>query len=56
MAPRGSKCFPFRAVPYGMENHFYHNNCPPLNVTIFITHVCNCAIGATSMLPGEIAW
>ena len=23
-APRGSKFFPLRAVPYGMENHFYH--------------------------------
>ena len=23
-APRGSKFFPLRAVPYRMENHFYH--------------------------------
>ena len=23
-APRGSKFFPFRAVPHGMENHIYH--------------------------------
>ena len=23
-APRGSEFFPLRAVPYGMENHFYH--------------------------------
>ena len=23
-APRGSKFFPLRAVPFGMENHFYH--------------------------------
>ena len=24
-APRGSEFFPLRAVPYGMENHFYDN-------------------------------
>ena len=24
-----------------MENHFYHIKWPPLNVTIFITHVRN---------------
>ena len=23
-APRGSEFFPLRAVPFGMENHFYH--------------------------------
>ena len=23
-APKRSKFFPLRAVPYGMENHFYH--------------------------------
>ena len=23
-APRGSEFFSLRAVPYGMENHFYH--------------------------------
>ena len=32
-----------------MENHFYHIRLPPWNVTIFITHVCNCIIGATPM-------
>ena len=32
-----------------MENHFYHIRGPPLNVTIFITHVRNCVIGATPM-------
>ena len=26
-APRGSEFFPLRAVPYGMENHFYHITC-----------------------------
>ena len=41
--------FPLRAVPYHMKNHFYHIRCPPLNVTIFIMHVCNCVIGATPM-------
>ena len=30
-----------RAVLFGMENHFYHIRLPPLNVTIFITHVRN---------------
>ena len=24
-----------------MENHFYHIERPPLNVTTFITHMCN---------------
>ena len=46
-APRGSEFFPLRAVPYGMENHLYHIRRPPLNVTIFITHVRNCVMGAT---------
>ena len=23
-APRGSKFFPLLAVPYGLENHYYH--------------------------------
>ena len=32
-APRGSGFFPSRAVPYGMENHFYHIRLPPLNVS-----------------------
>ena len=38
-APRGNEFFPLKAVPYGMENHFYHIRLPPLNVTIFILHV-----------------
>ena len=46
-APRGSKFFPSRAVPYGMENHFYHVGA--LNVTMFITNVRNCVMGATPM-------
>ena len=29
-----------------MENHVYHIRWPPLNVTIFIMHVCNCLMGA----------
>ena len=37
---RGSKFFPLRAVPCGMENHFYHINWAPLSVTIFI-HTMN---------------
>ena len=32
-----------------MKNHFYHIRCPPLNVTIFITQVRNCVMGATPM-------
>ena len=49
-APRGSKFFSLRAVPYGMINHLYHIGWSPLNVTIFITHMCNCVMGAMSML------
>ena len=26
-----SEFFPLRAVPYGMEHHFYHIRRPPLN-------------------------
>ena len=48
-APIGSKFFPSRAVPYGMEDHFHHVRWPPLNVTIFITHVRNCVMGSTPM-------
>ena len=43
-APRGSEFFPLRAVPYGMETHFYHIKC-----YFFITHVRNCVLGATPM-------
>ena len=32
-----------------MENQFYHMRWPFLNVTIFITHMCNCIMGATPM-------
>ena len=32
-----------------MENHFYHISWPPLIVTIFITHVLNCVMGAMPM-------
>ena len=31
------------------KNHFYHIWLPSLNVTIFITHVRNCVMGATPM-------
>ena len=34
-----SLSFPLWAVPYSRENQFYHIKWPPLNVTIFITHV-----------------
>ena len=44
----GSKLFPLRAVHIGID-HFYHIRCPPLNDTIFITHVRNCVKGATPM-------
>ena len=39
-APRGSKFFPLWAAPYSMDNHL-----PPLNVTLFITHVRNLCNG-----------
>ena len=48
-APRGSEFFPLRRVPYRMENNFYHIKWPSLNVTIFITHVRSCVIGATPL-------
>ena len=48
-APGGSELFPFRAVPYTLENQFYHNIWPPLNVTIFNTHMRMCVMGATPM-------
>ena len=42
-----------------MENHFNHIRGPPLNVTIFIMHVCNCVMGATpmglSILPFKVS-
>ena len=38
-----------RAVPYGMEITFAALGDPPLNVTIFITNLCNCVMGATPM-------
>ena len=41
--------FPLRAVPYGTENHVNPIRRPPLNVTIFITHVRNCVMEATPM-------
>ena len=33
--------FPLWAVPYSMVYNFYHIKWPPLNITIFITHVRN---------------
>ena len=35
-APRGSEFFSLILVPYGMENHFYHNRWSPLNVTFLL--------------------
>ena len=32
-------------VPYSIENHFYHIKWAPLNVTIFIPHLCNLSNG-----------
>ena len=49
-APRGSEFFPLRAVPYGMENHFYNIGLPPLNVATYITHERKCVMGTTPML------
>ena len=48
-APRVSEFFPLRAVPYGMEDYFYHIRWPSLNIAIFITHVRNCVMEATQM-------
>ena len=43
-----------RAVPYGMEKNFYCIMCPPLNVTIFITHVHNCVMETTPMVAYSV--
>ena len=32
-----------------MENHFYYIRRPPLNDIVFISHVRNCVMGATTM-------
>ena len=55
IAPRGSKFFPLRAVPYGMENHFFHIRWTYLNVTNIFMHVRNCVMGATPMHTAEIS-
>ena len=49
-ASRGSESFPLRAVPYTIEKHFNHIVWPPLNVTISITHVRDCVMGATPII------
>ena len=42
-----------------MENNFYHNRLPPLNVTILLRTCVGCVMGATPMVaytnwkPGE---
>ena len=36
------------------KKHFYCIMCPPLNVTIFITHVHNCVMGATPMVAYSV--
>ena len=49
-APRGSEFFPLRAVPYGVENHFYHiTRVTSLECYYFFTHVLNCVMGAMPM-------
>ena len=45
LLPRG-------ASPYGIDNHFYHIRRHPLNVSIYITHVDNCVMGAMPMQIG----
>ena len=49
LASGGANSFIYEQFLIGMENHFYHIRWPPLNVTIFITHVHNCVMGATPM-------
>ena len=43
-----------REVPYGMDNHFYRIRTPPLNVTVFTTHVRNYVMGATPVTDGTL--
>ena len=54
LLPEGANSFPLREVPYGMENQFYHIRSPPLNVTIFITHMRSCVMGASPMMTVSI--
>ena len=50
-----AKFFLLRAVPYGMENHFYLIRRLPLNVTIFfISNVRLCVMRATPMCTRSI--
>ena len=49
-ASKESKFVHLRAVPNGMENHFYHNMWAPLSVTIFITHVPMLRNGPVSLI------
>ena len=40
--PKGANSFLYEQfLIYSMEHHFYHIKWPPLNVTIFTTHVRN---------------
>ena len=49
---KGKHLLPGGAVPYVMDNHFYNIRRHPLNVSIFITHVDNCVMGAMPMQIG----
>ena len=51
---KGKNLLPEGAVPYGMENRFYHIRWSPLNDTIFITHVRNCVMGAATTIKGLV--
>ena len=53
-APKRSEFFPLRAIPYDMENHYYHIKWPPLNVTIFIIIVLNCGMGAVNAVGWSV--
>ena len=50
LLPEGADSCLKKAVPYGIENHFYHIKLPSLNVT-FTTHVRNGEMEATPMRP-----
>ena len=44
----------FKSSSWRYGNHLYHIRWSPWNVTIFITHVHNCVMGATPMVTTQM--
>ena len=54
--PPKSEFLPLWVVPYRLDNTFYHIKWPPLNITIFITHVRNLRYGCYANDDGGNDW